>query len=223
MKIKAYFFVFLCAFLLISCDNKTRTQIQNSNDEDEIVEVEEEIEEECQRCNGIGHFSSSCSSCYGYGNITHYSTGTRPKACPTCNGRGMILCKKCGAQGYIRCQYCNGRGSFQCTVCHGYGIIVIDPTRPHLSPKCNNCKGTGYEDCLTCNGYGRIKCCDDGLTHCPTCWGSGQYGQENYSESYKEECSSCNGSGRLNYECNECDGTGKVIVRRIVKKKKSEL
>lgn len=196
----------------------------NSNElEEELVEVEEEYEDDCDNCNGSGWMISTCSSCGGTGVTYRHTTKTRAKECYKCMGTGWVRCERCGGYGYIRCQYCNGNGSFQCTVCHGYGIIVIDASRPHLSPQCNNCDGTGYEKCAICSGQGRIKCCNNGLTQCPVCWGSGTYGMETYSESEIIRCSNCNGSGYVSNWCYNCNGTGKVKKTRIVQKKRSEL
>lgn len=216
----------LSALLLWSCDSQTNSNSTGGNTaypEDELVEIEEEYEDVCDDCNGSGYVYYSCGSCGGTGQKYHYSSETRPKECYNCMGTGVVRCETCGGYGYTRCQYCNGHGSYQCTVCHGYGIIIIDPSRPHLSPSCNNCNGTGYEKCTICRGEGKLKCCDNGLTRCPVCWGSGRYGQENVSHSGYLTCEECNGSGRHRSWCGECNGTGKVIKTRIVQKKKSEL
>lgn len=226
MKIIQISIVVFLTVCFISC-NQTSSNFQNREtpiqEEDEWVEVEEEVEDDCSECNGFGFRNVSCSECGGWGHKTHYVSGTRPKDCSTCYGTGKVRCDKCGGYGYTRCQYCEGHGSFQCTVCHGYGIIVIDPSRPQLSPQCNNCNGTGYEKCTICRGAGRQQCCDNGLTTCPTCWGRGRYGQENYSDTHEEECSYCNGSGQKREYCYNCNGNGKIIVEQTIKKKKSEL
>lgn len=218
---------FIVLFLFMaaaSCNNTNKQHNDYSTPvEDALVEVEETVKEECPDCNGYGYFSISCSYCGGLGEIYHYTSGTRPKECHKCYGTGIVRCETCGGYGYTRCPDCNGKGSFQCTVCHGYGIIVIDPSRPHLSPKCNICDGTGYDKCLSCDGKGRIKCCNNGVVMCPICWGSGHSGQENYSNTSTEQCSNCDGTGCQRSQCDECDGSGKVVVKRIVKKRKSEL
>ena len=218
--------ILLSASLLWSCDSQTASNHTEENPvvpEDELVEVEEEYEDDCDYCNGIGRTMTTCSSCGGTGDIYHYTSGTRPKSCNHCMGTGIVRCEKCGGYGYARCDFCNGNGSFRCTVCNGYGIIILDPSRPHLSPQCNNCDGTGYEKCTICSGEGRIRCCNNGLAQCTVCWGSGAYGSENYSDSYTETCSNCSGSGRLSNFCYECNGTSTVIKTRIFQKKKPEL
>lgn len=216
---------FIISIMLSSCDSisSKRNNYNSSIPEDEWVEIEEEYEECCDYCIGDGEIIRSCSNCSGSGEKIIYHSGTRPKTCSNCIGTGRVRCETCGGYGYVRCEYCNGQGSFQCTVCHGYGIIILDYSSPHLSPKCNHCDGTGYEDCLACDGKGKIHCCNNGLANCPVCWGSGTYGQESYSEIETHECPTCNGSGRVSYYCSECDGTGIVIKTRVVRKKRSEL
>lgn len=225
MKTKISIVLLLLSTLLLwSCE--TRTNSYNSSDnsatpEDEIVNVEEEYEDDCDDCNGTGYAYYSCNSCGGTGQKYHYSSETHPKKCYNCYGAGYIRCQKCGAKGYIECEYCEGHGSSQCTVCHGYGRIIFDVNDPDTWIRCNNCKGTGYADCLMCGGKGRMKCSP--TETCPVCWGSGYHGQENVSNSGYVTCSECHGSGRYRSWCDECNGSGKVIKTRIVKKKKSEL
>lgn len=227
MKIRIYIVILLLSVVLLwSCEPRTNSYNSGGNSvaaEDEIVEVEEEYEDDCDYCDGIGRNITTCSSCGGTGATYHLTSGTRPKSCNHCMGTGVVRCETCGGYGYTRCDYCNGNGSFRCTVCKGYGIIIIDPSRPHLSPQCNNCSGTGYEKCTICRGEGRIKCCNNGLAKCPVCWGSGTYGSENYSNYHTENCSNCSGSGSISNWCYECNGMGRVIKTRIVQKKKSEL
>lgn len=226
MKIYQLSIILFLIVFLGAC-NQTSSNHQNVEIpiqvEDEWVDVKEEVEEDCSVCYGLGFRNVSCQECGGWGHKTHNVSGSRPKDCSVCYGTGKVRCEKCGGYGYTRCQYCDGHGSHQCTVCHGYGIIIIDPSRPHLSPQCNNCGGSGYGKCTICRGSGRLQCCEDGLMTCPTCWGSGRYGQENYSYTQEEECSFCNGSGQRREYCFDCNGTGKVMVEQVVKKKKSEL
>ena len=125
--------------------------------------------------------------------------------------------------GCIRCQYCDGHGSYKCIVCHGYGIIILAPFHLDLSLSCNNCNRKGYEECDVCYGKGKLKCCGNGRAPCPVCWGTGSDGQEDYSESYTLNCTSCNGEGRVSRWCAECYGTGKVTKKRVVQKKRSEI
>lgn len=209
-----------------SCESQKRSN-DNGGDiltpEDELVEVEEKYEDECDYCDGSGLASLTCSACGGTGVKYHASSETRPKECYNCYGTGVRRCETCGGEGYTRCQYCNGHGSYQCTVCNGYGIIVIDPSRPHLSPSCNNCNGTGYEKCSICRGNGKLKCCGNGVAKCPVCWGSGYYGQENVSNSGIEKCNECDGIGKRCALCDECDGSGIIIKTRVVQKKKSSI
>lgn len=223
---KNIFYIIVLSFLVIfaSCDNYTsskKTTPTDSSSEDELVEIKEEYEDDCDECNGTGYVYYSCSSCGGLGETYHYSSETRPKECYNCYGTGKVRCSKCGGNGYIICEYCGGRGSSQCSVCHGYGMIIFNPTDPDTWIKCNACKGTGYAQCLICDGKGRYDC--NWYEYCPVCYGSGFYGKENVSNSGYVTCSSCNGSGRYRSWCNECDGRGRVIKTRIVQKWKSEL
>lgn len=210
------------SLFLWSCDLlTTHTERDVNTTEDEIVEVEEEYEADCDECNGTGFAYYSCMSCGGKGDKYHYSSETHPQECYNCFGTGQIRCQRCGANGYIQCEYCAGRGHYRCTVCDGYGCIVFDITDPDTWIRCNNCEGTGYADCLICEGNGRIKCSP--TQTCSVCWGSGCYGQENISNSGYLTCSECNGTGKYRSFCKECNGSGTVTKTRIVKKKKSEL
>lgn len=214
----------LSVFLLCSCDSRifsNQTGGNSSTSEDELVEVEEQYEDDCDECDGTGFFYYSCSSCGGTGKKYHYSSETHPKECYNCSGTGKVRCRKCGGKGYVVCEYCSGHGSSQCTVCHGYGIIAYDMNNPDTWVKCNACRGTGYAKCLLCDGEGRHEC--SWYESCPVCWGSGYYGQENVSKSGYLTCENCNGSGRHRSRCDECNGSGRVIKTRIVKKKESEL
>lgn len=216
--------LFFSVLMLWSCDSKTssnQTEGNSSNPDDELVEIEEEYEDDCEECNGTGYVYYSCSSCGGTGQKYHYSTETRRKECYNCYGAGYIRCQKCGAKGYIECEYCGGNGSSQCSVCHGYGIIVYDRNDPDTWVRCNSCKGTGYADCLMCGGKGRMECSP--TETCPVCWVSGYYGQENVSNSGYVTCGECNGSGRYRSWCDVCNGSGRVIKTRVIQKKKSEL
>lgn len=226
MKLREYIHICLIFLLFASCEQQSSYQQHNSQpavEEDEWVEVEIEEEEDCPNCYGDGYLNATCNQCGGLGHKTIYHSGTRPKACSSCMGTGVARCNRCNGNYHHSCEYCDGRGSFQCTVCHGYGIIVVDPSRPHLSPQCNNCNGTGYEKCMICRGTGNCTNCNNGLTSCPTCWGSGYYGQESYSYSEEEDCPYCNSTGRIRQYCYNCTGTGTVIVKKIVKKLKSEV
>ena len=213
--------IFLFAIISTACGNKSSNNQVNFDSEEEWVEVTEKVEEECPNCSGSGIINSNCSGCGGCGYRMHYLSGTKSKSCSTCYGTGVIRCQQCDGNG--RCQYCDGRGSFQCSVCHGYGLIVLDANNTDSWFKCNNCNGTGYEKCSICGATGKSNCCDGGMATCPTCWGTGRYGQESYSYTQKEECPYCNGFGRVENRCFNCNGEGTVIVERVVTKKKSEL
>lgn len=209
-----------------ACGNKSSNGQVNNVQENpepvtEWVEVIEETEEECSVCYGSGITNSNCSWCGGHGYTMKYVSGTQPKSCSKCYGTGVVRCQQC--DGNNMCQYCNGRRSFQCTVCHGSGLIILDINDTDSWFRCNNCKGTGFEKCLMCGGTGTCSSCDNGLATCHTCWGTGRYGQENYSYTEEEECFYCDGSGRVNNRCSNCDGEGTVIVKRVVRKEKSEL
>ena len=203
-----------CLLLLTNaCQNNTSYNKQERN-------YVEEAKESCPECNGYGYVITSCSKCNGNGFInvlcsncggvgykTYYVSGTRPKECSSCYGTGIIRCNIC--EGNNRCNYCNGHGSFQCAVCKGYGLIIFDVNDKNTWLKCNNCNGSGYEQCSFCRGSGKCYACDDGISNCPKCWGSGKFGQESYSDTRKEECSYCNGIGCHKTNCHECNGSGK--------------
>nr|BAA21965.1 DnaJ [Buchnera sp. (in: enterobacteria)] len=61
-----------------------------------------------------------CKTCYGSGT----RTGTKPRSCSTCHGKGQIHIRK----GFFTVQQ-------SCSTCHGKGTIITDP--------CNLCHGQG--------------------------------------------------------------------------------
>ncbi|WAI11915.1 MAG: molecular chaperone DnaJ [Buchnera aphidicola (Macrosiphum albifrons)] len=61
-----------------------------------------------------------CQTCYGTG----ARTGTKPRACSTCHGKGQIHIRK----GFFTVQQ-------SCPTCHGKGSVITDP--------CNLCRGQG--------------------------------------------------------------------------------
>lgn len=203
--------------IFLSCN-----KIQNNTEQepsDEVVAVEEEIEIQCKTCSGTGSVNRTCSTCSGEGTVESYEFGTTPSVCTICCGTGKVRCERCEGNRFIRCKACDGHGGYQCTACHGTGIMVV------LSEyyRCNCCKGSGYLTCDICQGEGRLKCCSNGLSTCPNCWGSGTKGNESYSEKRNVDCSNCNGTGNIYCICEECGGTGFVIEKRIVQKSKTSL
>ncbi|MDY5999956.1 MAG: hypothetical protein SPJ05_06865 [Candidatus Limisoma sp.] len=213
------YIIYLLQFLLLfstACRNNASYNKQDYNHVDEEKVVIEKCPEcdgngyvitYCSECNGNGTLNVTCSGCCGRGYQTHYVSGMRPKKCSFCYGTGKTRCNTC--DGNNRCNYCSGHGSFQCTVCKGYGLIIFDIYDKDTWIKCNNCNGTGYEQCIICRGSGKCCACNNGISNCPNCWGSGTYGRESYSETREEECSDCNGFGYHNNTCYKCNGSGK--------------
>jgi len=132
--------------------------------------------------------------------------------CPTCSGRGKVICSKCGGKGKYHCSTCGGtgtktcgscggKGNKQCTGCSG-GMIaktVQEPYYPNGKLEYRQirkmvahdyCHGTGLLTCTKCGGRGKLTC--------SSCHGTGV-----------EQCDRCSGSGWL--VCGKCEGHGKMI------------
>ena len=92
-----YVFITLIIFI-ISCESRTTSNVVNGTSldfEDELVEVEEQYEDDCDDCYGTGRIISNCTSCEGSGETYHYIVGTRPKQCYNCIGTGVVKCEIC--------------------------------------------------------------------------------------------------------------------------------
>lgn len=202
-------------FFLFSCNSK-----QNKTEQEyELVEVEEEIEVECPECKGAQYVTYTCYSCNGTGKKQQFHSGTHSKQCTSCYGTGKMRCEKCGGNGYIDCPYCNN-GKVKCGICGGNGSLFL--RGDYMT--CPRCDGTGIDECAVCNSYGRMNCsCDDGLATCEDCWGSGRGGQESYSYTESVNCNNCNGTGHSRVICQKCKGKGVITETRIVHERKSKL
>lgn len=205
---KIHFALFILLLLVSSCKkNNTSIPLVDS------VEVEEQYEEDCDKCNGKGFVFVDCDYCGGSGELLFTTSGTKPKKCYKCQGTGLVKCEKC--DGTSRCSKCNGTGTSTCSSCHGSGSYYLNGIG---WINCPNCKGTGYETCTLCNGEGRSYCCENGFATCSVCYGEGYYGSEEYSDNSTNNCSDCNGFGKVRIDCDECNGTGKVTKTRVVRK-----
>jgi hypothetical protein len=95
--------------------------------------------------------------------------------CPTCGGRGHIVCSACNGQRQVFCTYCEGRREEPCYHCQTTGQ---DPAHPNLP--CPVCHGTRFAPCRYCHATGMIDCptCQGkGGTTCTTCRGTGKVSQ----------------------------------------------
>lgn len=222
-----YFWIFIlicCSCNNTSSDNSSLKNEEQTQQEDELVEVEEKVEEDCPDCDGNGYILNACPSCGGLGETYHHESGFKPKQCQKCMGTGITRCNRCDGCGSIRCEGCNGNGNNKCPSCHGYGkLITYDLQHPWNCPDCPQCNASGYIKCVLCNGKGRLRCCGNGLGTCTQCWGTGIYGKEEYSYSETKDCSNCNGTGSIRDMCWNCQGSGKIFIIKTVMKHKSEL
>lgn len=111
-----------------------------------------------------------CEACHGAGKVHSFVT------CPTCGGRGSVLCHLCDGRGHTLVP-----GTPPCTTCDGSGTIVQEGRRLACSACGGNGKGKGNvikqpctactqgrEPCHDCTG-GRIKVTKE----CPDCHGTG--------------------------------------------------
>lgn len=94
--------------------------------EDVHVRVTISFEEAAKGCKRTVDFNrvESCSECHGSG----AKSGTFPKACPDCGGRGYVNVQQRTAFGVIQTQKA-------CSKCQGQGKVIENP--------CVKCRGTG--------------------------------------------------------------------------------
>ena len=81
----------------------------------------DEVEDECNRCNGDGR--TDCYSCDGSGE----------EDCSNCGGSGEDdeePCDYCQGDGQITCDNCSGDGIESCDYCDGSGYVVIEDYLP---------------------------------------------------------------------------------------------
>ena len=191
---------------------------QNSSNSNRVQTQTENIkvEEVCDYCNGSGYVYSTCSYCDGTGRTVTYSAKTTRKSCSACYGSGKMRCNRCNGYGYTSCSGCSGNGYRSCNVCKGNGRVYI--MGEYMT--CPTCNGRLRIECSLCNGSGRHSCsCDNGMTYCSTCMGSGKSNEmQTETKSGYENCSNCYGSGRVRTICPKCDGEGEVIVIKTVEK-----
>ena len=114
-------------------------------------------------------------------------------------------CFKCSGNGWITCVTCHGNQKITCPNCHGHGDV-----------QCSSCGGSGRERCGSCGGHGYH---NRSITRTKQVWvsndnysGGGYYRTESYTDTVRETCSRCGGSGKVN--CRNCGGRGKVTCRR---------
>jgi TPR repeat protein len=111
-----------------------------------------------------------CETCHGTGKLHSWVS------CPTCDGRGTVVCHVCDGRGYTFVP-----GTPPCTTCGGSGTLVQNGRRL----ACGACGGTGKgkgsvvrKDCTVCT-QGREPChdCTGGrirvTKECPDCHGTG--------------------------------------------------
>lgn len=151
--------------------------------------------------------SHTCPSCGG--------SGKRVERCSNsaCHN-GAIYCTRCDYTGYTRstCYNCSGQGyktkekSKVCSECRGSRYTKMEKQvsctcRNGKVPKSTN-QGTIYVNCSRCNGRGyKIEYYN---AACRYCGGSGYRG----TETVREKCTSCNGSGSKKETCSKCGGKG---------------
>lgn len=173
----------------------------------------------CAKCGGTGWiegFVKNCSRCNGMGNI---ETIVRRDVCGACRGTGQIMTGQ-------RCTACKGTGrssvnpQWGCPGCSGTGSMQVKKT-------CSNCLGgtidiKGWKSCPDCKGIGRIsterKVCDECLgektsslnreTSCRHCSGTGFVMR---SDSNRQICPGCIGTGKLERHCPSCNGKGEIL------------
>lgn len=104
---RTFYILFISIFLsalITSCkDRATSNAREDTSEVDELIDVEEKFEADCDECNGSGYVYYSCGTCGGTGQRFHYSSETRPKECYNCMGTGRVRCETCGGYGYTRC------------------------------------------------------------------------------------------------------------------------
>lgn len=135
----------------------------------------------CRTCDGKGYYYTTCSLCGGSGSRT----------CSSCGGSGDVVCSRCG-----------GSGSYTETV-------IVDYEEK---------TSTRWETCPVCQGRGTVKdtdedgnpveiecVCDGGQYEVEVTEKTPIYGEETFSCSTTETCSSCGGSGSVS-----CDTTERV-------------
>ena len=102
----------------------------------------EEVEEECNQCDGNGQIE--CDQCDGNGTIS----------CDTCDGDGVIECVDCDGKGEITKE--DGTTE-ECTFCAGEGLVDCDDCDREGRIECNDCDGRGGYTCNDCDGDGHIR------------------------------------------------------------------
>jgi hypothetical protein len=109
--------------------------------------------------------------------------------CHTCTARGWITCLQCHGETTVTCPRCSGRGKVNCSSCGGTG-----------KRNCGTCGGSGY----TSRQVQRSR-----QVWVPgTSSSGGYYKTEYYTETVRDRCSNCGGTGKKT--CSTCSGTGKV-------------
>ena len=114
-------------------------------------------------------------------------------------------CFKCSGNGWITCVTCHGHQKITCPSCHGHGDV-----------RCSSCNGSGREHCSSCGGHGYH---NRYITRTKKVWvynddyeRGGYYRDESYTDTVRETCTRCGGSGKVN--CHNCGGSGRVTCRK---------
>lgn len=115
----------------------------------------------CSRCGGSGRISEQCQVCHGNGSRSCNYCNNGYKMCTVCMREGSCTCGTCNGSGTYdddTCPTCSGRGRVICERCSGDGVIMCDSCQGVGSGNCFNCGGLGYKEwrCPECIAAGRI-------------------------------------------------------------------
>ncbi len=120
-----------------------------------------------------------------------------------------------GSQHVEDCHTCNARGWITCVQCHGDTTVTCPRCKGRGNVDCSNCSGTGKRNCGSCGGHGYI---NRQVSRSKQVWvpnssssSGGYYRTESYTETVRDTCHNCRGTGKK--DCTTCSGTGKVKCR----------
>lgn len=133
--------------------------------------------------------TKTCEVCDGEGIVQCTVCNNGVVQCDNCSGEGTVTCDNC-KEGKSVCEDCNGTGKTSCEACHQKGVVTVE----EKCPQCADSKKPGYEAKAS-------KMLQD-------MWEGKLYDTDD--EKYWEECTNCEGSGRVTVEkpCTDCDGSG---------------
>ena len=100
MKKKHACLIISLCFLIVSCGNNSNSGKTEKYGPEEI----EEEWDECEKCDGAGYFTHTCSTCKGSGRLIATYTSTQTRTCTACAGLGIKPCSRCGNYRLVLCQ-----------------------------------------------------------------------------------------------------------------------